>query len=72
MIEKLEKLKGKIMDGTTTTKDIDTINEVIKAIEQREKVFQAARPELNESLEELAVPVVVNIDTVNIFYAEEK
>lgn len=72
MIEKLEKLKGKIMDGTTTTKDIDTINEVIKAIEQREKVFQAAGPELNESLEELAVPVVVNIDTVNIFCAEGK
>lgn len=72
MIEKLEKLKDKIMDGTTTTKDIDTINEVIKTIEQREKVFQAAGPELNESLEELAVPVVVNIDTVNIFCAEGK
>lgn len=72
MIEKLEKLKGKIMDGTTTTKDIDTINEVIKAIEQREKIFEAAEPELNESLEELAVPVVVNIDTVNVFFADEK
>ena len=72
MIEKLEKLKDKIMDGTTTTKDIDTINEVIKAIEQKEKIFEAAGPELDESLEELTVPVVVNIDTVNIFYAEEK
>lgn len=50
MIEKLEKLKDKIMDGTTTTKDIDTINEVIKAIEQREKILKRPGPNSTKAL----------------------
>lgn len=39
MITKLNKLKEKIMKGTTTETDVDTINEVISYIKQLEAVL---------------------------------
>ena len=68
MIEKLEKLKDKIIQGTTTTEDINIINEFIKVLEKQEKILKNASPALNESeLEMLPAAPVINIGEIHIY-----
>lgn len=68
MIDKLEELKDKIIDGTTTTKDINTINEFIKVLEKQDQILKNAAPALNESeLEMLPAAPVINIGEIHIY-----
>jgi hypothetical protein len=67
MIDKLEELKDKIIDGTTTTKDINTINEFIKVLEKQDQILKNAAPALNESeLEMLPAAPVINIGEIHV------
>lgn len=73
MIEKLEQLKERIVNGTTTNKDIDIINGVIKYIQEKDKIQNTLSESLIES-EECMMPMATNIEigTVNIYYNQEK
>ena len=73
MIDKLEELKDKIIDGTTTTKDINTINEFIKVLEKQDQILKNAAPVLNESeLEMLPAAPVINIGEIHIYMYSRK
>ena len=75
MKEKLEELKNKIAQGNTTTKDIDTINEIIKEAAGKDEILNKISRELDESAGEMLAQegyaASVNIGevyiTVNIF-----
>lgn len=73
MIEKLEWLKERIVNGTTTNKDIDIINDAIKCIQEKDKIQNILSESLIES-EEGMMPMATNIEigVVNIYYSQEK
>ena len=73
MIDKLERLKEKIINGTTTNKDIDIINDVIKCIQKKEEIQNVLTESLIET-EEAMMPTATNIEigVVNIYYSQEK
>lgn len=72
---KLEELKNKIAQGNATTKDIDTINEIIKEMAGKDEILSKLTRELDESAGEMLAQegyaASVNIGevyiTVNIF-----
>lgn len=68
MIERLEKIKDKIIQRTITVEDINIINDVISMLERQEKFFSSATPELNESaLEALQAASTINIGEIYIY-----
>lgn len=72
MVQKLEKLKEKIARGTTETKDIDIINEVIEYLQRLEDIsINIAEPAFLESKEEL-FPANIVIENATIYLGQTK
>ncbi len=68
MIDSLEKIKDKIIQGTIALEDINIINDVISMLEKQEKFFSSATPELDESaLEALQAVPTINIGEIYIY-----
>lgn len=73
MIDKLERLKERIITGKISNKDIDIVNEVIKHIEEKEAIQNLISESLIESEECITTDTnKIEIGVVNIYYNQEK
>ena len=73
MIDKLERLKERIITGKISNKDIDIVNEVIKHIEEKETIQNLISESLIESEECMTTDTnKIEIGVVNIYYNQEK